>query len=353
MVMLGLLAIARVWWTVFSGAYGDEALVPHVLLWLGLATAAIGAVMAFLQRHLKRLLAYSTISHAGVVLAGIAVLAPKGLAGAAVMVLGHGLLKASLFLAGGVLLQRFRAIDELKLRGRGRELRVLGGLFMLAAVGLIGLPYVGTFMGHSLIDDGATEAGQHLVGPILMITAGISAGAIMRAGARIFYGWGAAEDPLLSMEPDEEPDSREASLPVMVSVIGVLVVLGFVTSVVPGLQARAEQGASRFEERQAYASEVLHGAKPVPAPRPPYSVGSATAESVLFGLGAGAIAVITMAFGLWRSRLPRRFREAGTRALEPPLQVLRDAHSGIVGDYVTWLVLGTAGLAAVFALAAR
>jgi multicomponent Na+:H+ antiporter subunit D len=224
---------------------------------------------------------------------------------------------------------------------------------MLAAVGLIGLPDVGTFLGHSLIDDGATEAGQHLVGPILMVTAGISAGAIMRAGARIFYGWGPAEDPLLSTEPDEEPDSREASLPVMLSVITVLVALGFATSVVPGLQARAEQDASRFTERQAYASEVLHGAKPVPAPRPPYSVGPATTASILYGLGAGAIALITMAFGLWRAQLPRRLRAAGARALEPPLEVLRGAHSGIVGDYVTWLVLGTAALGAVFVLAAR
>jgi multicomponent Na+:H+ antiporter subunit D len=102
--------------------------------------------MCFLQRHLKRLLAYSTISHAGVMLAAIALLDPKSLAGGANLVLAHGFLKGGLFLAVGILLAELESVDELRLRGAGRRLPFVGVLFGLAAVGLIGLPYVGGFL---------------------------------------------------------------------------------------------------------------------------------------------------------------------------------------------------------------
>ena len=123
MVELGLLGVARVYWTVFEAPFGPHAAdVRNVLLVVGIVTALLGASMAFLQRHLKRLLAYSTISHAGVMLAGIALLDHVSLAGVANLVLSHGLLKGALFLAAGILLKEYSSVDELRLHGRGREL---------------------------------------------------------------------------------------------------------------------------------------------------------------------------------------------------------------------------------------
>src|SRR5207237_6080889 len=91
---LGVYAIARVYWTVFSGPFGAHpATVRDVLLGVGILTGAVGAVMTMLQRHLKRMLAYSTIAHLGPFLIGIALLTPHGLAGVAVFVLAHGLAK--------------------------------------------------------------------------------------------------------------------------------------------------------------------------------------------------------------------------------------------------------------------
>src|SRR5207253_3323368 len=63
MVELGLLAVARVYWTAFDGALGGHTEgLRAVIVGLGCLTALVGAVMCFLQRHIKRLLAYSTIS---------------------------------------------------------------------------------------------------------------------------------------------------------------------------------------------------------------------------------------------------------------------------------------------------
>ena len=66
------------------------------------------------------------------------------------------------------------------------------------------------------------------------------------------------------------------------------------------------------------------------------------------GLGAAAIALAVAAFGLWRDRLPALVRRLGG-PFGPPVEVLRAAHSGIVGDYLVWIVAGTALIGAVWA----
>ena len=105
-------------------------------------TAVVGAVMCFEQRHLKRLLAFSTVSHVGLFLIGIALLSDLGLAGSATYVLGHGMTKAALFMAVGILLHRFAEVDERELRGRGRgrELRVAAAVFVVGGVVVAGAP---------------------------------------------------------------------------------------------------------------------------------------------------------------------------------------------------------------------
>ncbi len=77
------------------------------VLVLGIATAALGAVMCWTQRHIKRLLAYSTIAHIGLFLIGIAALSPLGLAGTGVYLAGHATVKGALFLLAGLLLSRY------------------------------------------------------------------------------------------------------------------------------------------------------------------------------------------------------------------------------------------------------
>src|SRR5207248_500548 len=158
MVELGMYGVARVYWTVFAGV--PETHGPGfraILLGFGTLGALVGAAMCFLQRHLKRLLAYSTISHAGIFLIGIAVLSAKGLAGAGVYVVSHGLLKGALFLCVGMLLNAVNSVDELVLRGRGRVLAPTGVIFALCALAIAGPPPFGTFLGKSLIEEGATE----------------------------------------------------------------------------------------------------------------------------------------------------------------------------------------------------
>ncbi|MFN2628267.1 MAG: hypothetical protein ABR569_06490 [Gaiellaceae bacterium] len=59
------------------------------------------------------------------------------------------------------------------------------------------------------------------------------------------------------------------------------------------------------------------------------------------------------AFGLWRGRLPAAARSAAARTLEPPIAVLREAHSGIVGDYLLWITVGTVLLGGIWTFTLR
>src|ERR1700759_4744665 len=126
MAELGVYAVARLYWTVFAGALGshvDE--LRAILIAMGAVTALWGGIMCYAQRHLKRLLAFSPISHVGVMVCGIGFLTVHGVAGVAAYVIGHGFTKGALFMLVGVLLHRFGTVDEFDLHGRGRELRAV------------------------------------------------------------------------------------------------------------------------------------------------------------------------------------------------------------------------------------
>ena len=352
MVELGIFFIARVYWTVFAAPlHVHEAGVRDVLVALGVATALVGAAMCLLQRHVKRLLAYSTISQAGIMLSGVALLDPRSLAGVANLVLAHGLLKGGLFLICGVLLVELHHIDELRLHGAGRRLPWIGVLWLAGTIGLVGVPPVGVFLAHQFLNAGAREHGFAWLAAIGAVASGVCAGAMLRAGARIFLGWGSDEDELLTPEPDEDAPEHDVRGRLMGIVAGVAIVLGLAASLAPGLEARTELAAARFADTSAYRAVVLHGAaQGDAAAHLPHSLLSVDTAPALYGLAALAIAAATAAFGLWHRRLPGGLRRAGARVLWPPVTVMRDAHSGIVGDYLLWLSAGAVAVGAVWAL---
>src|SRR6185437_7757537 len=256
--------------------------ISHVFLALGVLTAIVGALYCFRERHIKRLLAFSTISHAGMFLAGFALLTPLGLAGAALAVLAHGFVKGALFLGAGIVLHRLHSVNETYLHGRGRHLRLTGAMFTIAALGLADLPPFGTFLGKGWITDSAAGAANHGVagGPwlaaVFCACSVLTAGAVLRVAGGVFYGLGdpPGEDPRMAAEANEEKgesDSGRQRTPLtMLIPTGVLVLLGVasgIAALLPRFAVALETAAARFQDQQAYASLVLGGAQPAhPAP---------------------------------------------------------------------------------------
>jgi multicomponent Na+:H+ antiporter subunit D len=350
MTDIGLIGVARLYWTVFDAPFGHGHAVGDVLLWLGIVTAVLAGTMAFLQRHLKRMLAYSVVCHIGIMLAGIGLLNSSGLAGAELMFLAHALLTAGLFFVAGILHSDHGAIDELHLRGRGRGCWAPAAAWFAATIGLVGTPYIGIYLGHGLIDEGATELGRPWVLALLWLGSALAGAALLRAGARIFLGWGEADDPLLGDAMEEDPLERAVLRPLLVAVALTAVVLGVAISVVPGLGQRAEYAADRFQDRSGYAARVLRGHPFPAAPSLPVTIRHTSPASLLYGGGATILAFGLAFLGLYRRRLPHSVSVVARRTLAPPVHVLRGFHSGIVGDYVTWVAVGTAVVGGTFAL---
>ncbi|HEU5405135.1 MAG TPA: hypothetical protein VFU52_03560, partial [Gaiellaceae bacterium] len=106
-------------------------------------------------------------------------------------------------------------------------------------------------------------------------------------------------------------------------------------------------------DRAGYTARVL-GDQPMARPQGlSVTIRHTTLESLLYGGGATIFAVGLSLVGLYRRRLPRVVGVTAERTLAPPIHVLRSLHSGVVGDYVTWLVVGTAVVGGVWALLLR
>jgi multicomponent Na+:H+ antiporter subunit D len=348
MVELGIYAVARIYWSVFAGVLGSfEHPIRDVLLGVGATAAIVGAVMCGLQRHLKRLLAYSTIGHAGCFLIGVALLSADGLAGSALYVLAHGFAKGALFLAGGIVLVARDEIDELALYGKGRGLPAVALAWFVAALALASPPFLGTFTGHAFIDDAAAHDGYGWVPFVIAFATIGSTAAIVRAGLRVFVGIGEREDPLLSEQPPEsEPPGDRPRLRLMQGVTLVLACAGLAVGAFPSLAAHVQEAARHFVEHGEYARAVLDHRPPSPVPPGDWrTTTSSIVWSLVTLLGSAAVGVLS----LYRARLPQRVSGAMARALAP----LRAVHSGHIGDYVAWLTFGTAVIGGLFALTIR
>ncbi|HEX2028266.1 MAG TPA: proton-conducting transporter membrane subunit, partial [Nitriliruptorales bacterium] len=311
------------------------------------------------QLQLKRLLAFSSVSHAGLILIGVGLLDPGALAGAGLYTLAHGGVKGALFLVAGILLYRHDSVKEAALRGLGRRERVTAVIFVAGALGLAGLPPFGTALGRHLIEEPASILGHGWVTVVFLVAEALTAGAVLRAAGRVFLGWGPGleRDDTDDVEDEESPERLEEDArqrrwaPVVMAVPAATLVIGaLAVGVWPTVAHTAEAAAERFVDSGAYQAAVLDGVR-VPLPEVPG--GGLTAKAAALGVAASLAAVATALVALFRERIPAAARAPLVAAGEPPLQLLRRLQSGHIGDYVTWLVCGAAVLGGSYLIVLR
>jgi multicomponent Na+:H+ antiporter subunit D len=346
---LGLYAVARVYWTVFSGPLPGGAGLRAVLLLGATATALLGGVMCVLQHHLPRMLAYATVSHVGLTLAGFALLAPGGLAGAVLYLVADGLVKGALFVSIGLVQHHLHDVRELELHGLGRRLPWAAGLMALGALGLAGVPPFGTFRGKALMEEAAAAAGHPWLAALFVVVAALTSAALLRAAGRVFLGMGPpAATKATPARAVRHPHLHWTLIGPAVLLLAAALALGLA----PGLTGRVEAAAARFTDRPAYAAAVLQGTTG-PGVRTigghGRSLAVPAALAVLSALLGAALALAALRPGRPEGRLLR----SADRLWAPAVAVLRDLHSGNVGDSVTWLVAGLAGFGTLLALVAR
>ncbi len=184
-VNIGVYAVVRFLYTLYFpgsplGVYRDIVLL--ILFILGFLAAFIGAVLMMVQEDIKRLLAYSTISHVGLIYmaaslgySGLQVgVVSLALTAAVYHILTHGTAKALLFMASGVFIDAAGTRDLSGLRGVGRRYPLVTASFLTGFLSLMGLIPFGGFFSKLLIYEAYMSANQVIPAVLVIIVSALS-----------------------------------------------------------------------------------------------------------------------------------------------------------------------------------
>ena len=184
LMKLGAFGIIRVGMTLLPEGMDAWALVLFIL---GTVNVVYGAVSAMSQTDLKYVIGYSSVSHMGYVIMGIATLDSIGLTGATLQMFSHGIMTALFFAVVGAIYERAHTRDTLILNGLASRLSWTTAFFVIAGLTSLGLPGLSGFIAEVLVFIGAFRT-QPVLGVLGIIGAAITAVYILRLIARVFFG---------------------------------------------------------------------------------------------------------------------------------------------------------------------
>ena len=185
LLAVALYAIIR-WKAVVDAAVGP-AFSNRLLVIVGVLSLAIAAFSLVLQRNYKRMLAYSSIEHMGLMCVGLA-LGPLGTVAAMLHLLNHTLAKAAMFLLAGRILHRYRTADISRVSGLLQVMPGTGWLFLTGGLALAGMPPFGLFVSKlGVVQAGFAVGRPWLMGAVLALLAVACVGFIAHAN-RMLYG---------------------------------------------------------------------------------------------------------------------------------------------------------------------
>ena len=135
--------------------------IVRVMVVLSIIAIIYGALVSMMQRDMKKLIAYSSVSHLGFCTLGIFALNPHGLSGSVIQQVNHGISTGALFLIVGLIYERRHTREIKELGGLSNVMPVYATLFMIVMLSSIGLPLLNGFIGEFTILQGAFEVNWH------------------------------------------------------------------------------------------------------------------------------------------------------------------------------------------------
>jgi NADH-quinone oxidoreductase subunit M len=168
---------------------GPEMVQARPLMFaLGLCALLYGAYVALVERDAKRVVAYSSLSHLGLILLAVFSGSALAYAGAVVYIIAHGLFSAALFIALGAVEEREETRDLARLGGLAARNPRLAGALMLGALAALGLPGLAGFAGEILILTGLYRAGFVWPAVIALLPIVLAAAYMLRVFQAIMNG---------------------------------------------------------------------------------------------------------------------------------------------------------------------
>ena len=196
-----------------------------------------GALVAWVQQDIKKLVAYSSVSHLGFCVLGLVALNAPGLQGSVLYMINHGLSTGALFLVVGMIYDRYHTRDINQLSGLARQMPKLAFFFVLFALSSIGLPGLNGFVSEFLTILAAFTSSHLGIGFGVFAALGIILGAVymLHMVARVIFG--PLRVPAVEHghghEPDElPPDLNAREVAILIPLALAVVLLGVVPNIV-------------------------------------------------------------------------------------------------------------------------
>jgi NADH-quinone oxidoreductase subunit M len=216
LLKMGTYGFIRFNLTLFPEATVDLAVPLAILAVIGIV---YGAAVAIVQPDIKRLVAYSSVSHMGFVVLGVFALTSQGLSGSVVTMISHGLTTGALFLLIGMIYERMHTRKIADYGGLAKVLPVYSGIFLFAVFASAGLPGLSGFVGEFTI-----LIGSYLTLPVLTIIAGsgviLAAIYLLWAYERVFTG------PVTNPKLEVLKDLNFRELAILAPLVVLIIALG-------------------------------------------------------------------------------------------------------------------------------
>jgi len=216
LLKMGAYGFLRLAWPLFPDAVAAAALPMAILAVVGIV---YGALVAMVQPDLKKLVAYSSVSHLGFVMLGLTALNTTAVEGAVYQMLGHGLSTGALFLLVGIIYERrhTRLIEEFG--GLWKQVPVFAVCFLVVTLSSIGLPGLNGFIGEFLILIGSFRA-YPLLTAVAVSGVVLGAAYMLRMYQRVMLG------PVTKPKNMQISDMSRRELAVILPLIALIFLMG-------------------------------------------------------------------------------------------------------------------------------
>ncbi|ACA60647.1 proton-conducting transporter transmembrane domain-containing protein [Candidatus Desulforudis audaxviator] len=187
-VKAGAFAVVRVTGFVFGPELMGELGVGVILAWFAAATIIFASLRALSEDHLKRRLAYSTVSQLSYVVLGAALATPAAILGAMFHIVAHAFMKITLFFCAGAIYATTHKEYIRELDGLGRRMPYTMGAFAAAALAITGMPLLVGFISKWNLGVGSIQAGQPVFIAVLIGSALLNAAYFFPIVYRAYFG---------------------------------------------------------------------------------------------------------------------------------------------------------------------
>ncbi|MGJ3264799.1 MAG: monovalent cation/H+ antiporter subunit A [Salinarimonas sp.] len=255
MVKAGVFLLAR-FWPALAGTDIWFLIVTPV----GLATMAIAAFIAIFKNDLKALLAYSTVSHLGMMTMLLGFGTPLGVVIAMFHILNHATFKAALFMSAGIVDHEAGTRDIRKLGGLVKLMPISGVLALIAAASMAGLPFFNGFLSKEMMLEAAVHT--EIAGIPYLVPTLATLGALFSVAYSLRLAWFVYLGPTRESYPHHPHDPPAGMWGPVALLVGLVVAIGLVPPIAGPVVATTAMAVLQTDTLPYYSLAIWHGVTP-------------------------------------------------------------------------------------------